>query len=616
MTRLDHGRPQAALATSSVILLAAIFPLATVSMAGWNDLSFTRLGHFGGPTSAVESLGQYLYYNQDTDLLVYDTLARKELARLPLPDTIQKIKATESKLYVACGRAGLVVISLADPTHPRVLGSRSLNGYVDDLCLREPYVFVVAANAAVYLVDVQEPSRPRVVRTVVSDYYVEDVAADAGHLYVSDGINGIAIFDILSIESPRLLRTVDNVRQNGPLLVNGGYLYSSFLDGGLAAYDLSDPASPREVSVIHIGGRGSDLDMAGATLFVSNRSGGIMAVDVSNPARPVVAGRLSVNAYDACPSGGSLYCAAWFSGALRLDIRDPRSITVQGRRQTLGVPRSIRVEGTRAYVADYHNGLRVLDIRDPGAIKIQGALDLPGPILRAAMTSTHAFLASGPNGLQVVSLGARPHQIGKYAPGGCYSCALVDSTTLVVARGNAGIEILDVSNPARPRLLSRIQPSGWVDALAVRRPMVYAGNGSDLFTIDITKRDQPVLRQELTRAGTLGLTTQTHFLFTTGDRTFSAFDIMSAATVVPLASIDLSPPQYHTSVSVSGARAYIASRYSGLRAFDLTDRRHPTLFGSLVTGGDVSLAAWGKPYLLLGDGQSGGIILYSITGSL
>lgn len=594
---------------TALFLGLALGPAGHATDAG---LVFTNAGHFGGRTSAAEVQGSYLYYSQAADLIVRDLRSKKDAARLTLPGAIRKVRAAAGYVYAACADAGLVIVDVAIPTAPRVASTLQLAGFSQGLQLMDPYAFVVAGNRAVYLVDYSDRNHPRLVTTVFESYYVEDVVAAAGALYVSDGVNGLRVYDIATIESPRFAGSLENVRYNGRLTVSGTYLYDSLLDGGLAVYDISDRFAPREVAVQNLPGRAADLDLAGKRLYVCNGGGGLSILDVSNPRSPSVLSTLSTTAVDGSLSQSTYYLASDFSGLVTVDVSDAREPRVKDRRRTLGVARSLDVASGKAYIADFHNGFSVLDISSPSAITISSSLDLSSSPLDARVSGGKAYVACGTGGMRILSVSGAVRQVGTYSAA-AYAVALL-GTNAVVARGSAGIDVVDVSDSAKPRRVASLALGGWVDCIAVRGNVAYAGNGSDLFVISLPKPGAPVISKQVPLTGTYGLAWQTRYLFAAGLGSLSVFDLGSPAAPLLLSALDLTPPQYVRSLSVSGGRAFLASRFSGIDAYDVSNRSKPVLLGSYLPGFDVSLVRWAKPYLYAGDGRDGGLTVISVAG--
>lgn len=577
------------------------------------DIEFTEAGHFGGRTSAVETQGGYVYYNQGKDLVVRDTTKGLDVARIRMPGSPQKLIASSAYLYAACADGGFAVLSIANPALPSLISRVPLAGFVQSFALAEPYAFVVAANRALFLVDVSDHTHPRLVSTVYEDYYVEDAVASGPTLYLSDGINGLRVYDISTTNNPVLIGKLANVRYNGRILAAGSYLYDSLNDGGLAIYDVTTRSAPKEISFKKIPGRAGDIELAGETLYLSNRGGGLILVDVSNPAAPEVLSQPSYPANDGRLSQTTFYLASDLAGLYVLDVTRPRSPAVKDRYRTVGVVRAVQVISGSAYVTDFHNGFSVLDVSSPSAIRVAASFDIADPPLAAAVADGRAYVACGTGGLKILSVGGTSLALlGTYAPS-CQAVA-ISGKNAVLARGDQGIELVDVSNPAAPTRAGSLPLSGWVDQLVVRGGMAYVGNGSDLFVVNIATPAKPVLVRRVTLAGTYGLTTQTHFLFTTGLGTLSVFDLTRPSAPRTLATTGLSPPQYVRSLSVSGGRAFLARRFSGVDAYDVSNRANPVLLDTYTTDYDAVLAYWAKPYLYVCDGRDGGVTLISVVG--
>jgi hypothetical protein len=109
-------------------------------------------------------------------------------------------------VYVCCER-GLVVVSVADPLKPRIVGEVRAPGVSRPRAVEVQFRYAfVASDAGLQVVDVTDPARPRLVREATvpladarSLYVVRTTA------YVAAGRDGLAVVDVERPERPRLL---------------------------------------------------------------------------------------------------------------------------------------------------------------------------------------------------------------------------------------------------------------------------------------------------------------------------------------------------------------------------------------------------------------------------
>ena len=173
------------------------------------------------------------------------------------------------------------------------------------------------------------------------------------------------------------------------------------------------------------------------------------------------------------------------------------------------------------------------------------------------------------------------------SPGTAYGVAR-DGHLAFLADGGAGLQILDILDPANPVLLGNLDTPGSAWGVVVDGTAAYVTDYTGhLQVIDVDDPANPVLLgsaaadQPLMRAAVAG------------DRLYAA------AREAGLAVIDVSDPANPTvlaygdtpgtafGVALAGNHAYVADGQDGLRVVDITDPSAPTLVGGLATSSIV-----------------------------
>ena len=273
----------------------------------------------------------------------------------------------------------------------------------------------------------------------------------------------------------------------------------------------------------------ADVMVAGAHLLVAGGGASVRVVDVSRPEAPLLAGR-----YDfeqpvlGLALGGAganvVYVANSHDGLRRLDLMDPSAPRLSGtmptRGQAVGVaatsryvfvgdnslgfdivdtegdlrrigeylgdgfPRDVAAAGSLVYVADQPAGLVVVDVSDPAAPAVKGGLSLGrepvtgvvAPDARSwdAGQPPVAVIASGTAGLQVVDVSdpAAPAVTAPLASPGGYSGVAMWADRVFVA-GDGVLRVFDVANPGRPVLVAESDLGGEAGAVAVSEALVF-----------------------------------------------------------------------------------------------------------------------------------------------
>ncbi len=135
--------------------------------------------------------------------------------------------------------------------------------------------------------------------------------------------------------------------------------------------DVSVPTQPRLVATLATPGDARGLVVAGGRAYIANGADGLRIVDVSNPAAPILLGSYTENGAVArsVDVQNSIAVLGATAGVRVIDVSNAGAPQLLGSIATTD-PRSIRLRGTVAYVADYTGSLRLIDIAVPSAPRI------------------------------------------------------------------------------------------------------------------------------------------------------------------------------------------------------------------------------------------------------
>ena len=270
------------------------------------------------------------------------------------------------------------------------------------------------------------------------------LAVDGDLLYVGAG-SEISIHDTSADPlRPRLLGKVGGLGTVRQIAVQNGMLYVTAREAGFWIVDATDPARPRVRSRYDCVEVATGVDVAGGVAFVGQRQHGVEFVDVTDPDRPAhIALRKTDESQSVRYSRGFLYSGDWAAGKTTIfDVRDMRSI------------------------------------RQVAAAELQGfgdGIDIRGDLLFAA-TGHHALRREFP---------PDPEKDGADGP--------------LFGRGH-GLEVLDISDPAAPKRVSRCDfprfyqrgPDFWTPRVSGNRAFV-ADTCNGLFCVDFKDARRPAV---------------------------------------------------------------------------------------------------------------------------
>jgi len=177
-----------------------------------------------------------------------------------------------------------------------------------------------------------------------------------------------------------------------------------------------------------------------------------------------------------------------------------------------------------------------------------GEYDTSGEALSVAVSGNYAYVAGGAAGLQVIDVSdpARPQQVGSSGPGQAMELAVLGRYAYVVD-GSAGLWAVDVSDPANPQVVSAYDTGGVAVGVAASNNYVYVAvmgwhdgtnsHNPGLLVVDVSVPAHP--------------------------RRMGGCDVPSAS-----------------GLAVSGDYAYVARPGAGLRVIDISDPGNPRQVGA------------------------------------
>lgn len=307
---------------------------------------------------------------------------------------------------------------------------------------------------------------------------LKDGFAFVGHM--GDGRVGTSVVDVRDPSRPVVvnqLRTPPGTHSHKVQVVGDVLLvnYEKNLrepdattwSAGLKVFDVSDPTAPRELSFYPTPGKGVHRMTYWEDPYVvmSASDDGytdqfFVALDLSDPSRPVEAGRwwfpgmhaaggeepgwdpsARVAFHHAIIRGDRAYCGFWDAGLVILDVSDmtrpdlvahlPLGADSRCTHSTVPVPgRDLLVvtdESTSDDCAEIQRHVRVVDISDERAPRVLSRFPVPEG--------------------DFCTRGGRfgPHNVHEMRPGTYQS-----SDTIFLTYFNAGLRVVDISDPARP----------------------------------------------------------------------------------------------------------------------------------------------------------------------
>ncbi|MFH1267673.1 MAG: hypothetical protein ABIK89_18310, partial [Planctomycetota bacterium] len=250
--------------------------------------------------------------------------------------------------------------------------------------------------------------------------------------------------------------------------------------GRLHVFDISRPANPQILGRIDGLGNTRQIVVEAGVAYVTSREHGVYVVDVRLPRKPEL-----LSHYDAIEvatgvdvSGDVLAVACRLHGVEFVDVSDPRKPAHLGTART-GEAQSVAFRDGYAYVGVWGTSeLVVVDARNPREPTITARCPLDGYGDGVAVRGRHVLVATGHH-----SRAKRKSSPQEGDPG--FGCG-------------HGLEIFEVSDPAKPALVSRIKTPPFyrigMDMWSVKVAGDYAfvaDTYNGLFVVDVADPKRP-----------------------------------------------------------------------------------------------------------------------------
>jgi hypothetical protein len=303
------------------------------------------------------------------------------------------------------------------------------------------------------------------------------VAISDGKAYIqalSPGLGDFVVVDLTNPAHPTRLNDREFVYAGAPTKVFGTTLYglnslpqpSSYaLRGEFLLIDVSDPANPVQRPTVELSGGGTDLDIVGNRAYIAH------TYDIEH-----------------FPSDLDIFDISTSDDPQRLGH-------FEFPIDEWGYAGSIRVRAGLAYIGGSIGDpddtpppqptLFVMDVRDPQSIAELGRVALRGDVPRGVEVSGGTVVvAGGESGVEIVDVSnpRAPRVVGLYdTPGEANQTQRVGNV-LYVADGNGGLLLLDIAEPTAPALIATYQGNaeGSVHTVVVADGLIYLGSNNGL----------------------------------------------------------------------------------------------------------------------------------------
>lgn len=433
--------------------------------------------------------------------------------------------AVKEDIAVAAEFSVVRIIDVSDPENPDLLSSfehqniRELSG----IALAGSFAFIAAADSGLLVLDLSDPGQPSLHNRIQLPGSVEAVVYDRNYLYIGSG-DTLRLFDASdpgNIIQEAVVRTNDDIQN---ITVVGNLIYLSFGNSAMSAYDLSFP---------------NRLHLVGSVQW-------LWAKDVA--------------------ATGNFGYAVQATEITIVEIQRLNEVTVHRDYELPLAPRCAAMAGDLLLVGEQSVGLLVIDVSDRmNPLLVGHRFSAPSDPTGLAL-SDYLYIADR-DGMLIVDTEnpAEPEKLSfsfSISPHRVYDVA-VDGDYVFMACGNAGVKVLDKSDPAHPREVGdflRYMPA------------------------------QNIVIQD-------------NYAYLYGSGVIAAFDINNPEALISAGSIDLEMDI--ADVEIAGHVAVVSGREDGLHFIDFSNPAEPRRIGMIQTSDAAKDAAILNNLAFVAAGDSG-----------
>lgn len=271
------------------------------------------------------------------------------------PGRIDDVAVIDTYAYAVDSFYGLDVFDVGDPEAPQLVGTlydeqSSAAYYYSKIATMGTHAFLLGGYRLT-VVDIAKPYRPRVVGTKSGDGILQDacdLAVTSTHVYVADGAYGLEVFDLRNVRDPRLLARVDLPSARG-IAVTGTHAYVANGRLGLQVIDITDPANPQLAGSLATPGYATHVAVSGTRAYVANDYGDLCVIDVANPQVPLMIGSMPVSANDLATTSTHVFVSMGDPGlqVFVLQCEDVATSPALARLRTPAIPATLSMPQNR-----------------------------------------------------------------------------------------------------------------------------------------------------------------------------------------------------------------------------------------------------------------------------
>ncbi len=232
------------------------------------------------------------------------------------------------------------------------------------------------------------------------------------------------------------------------------YVIDEYL--GLQILDVSDVNNPREIGTVYSTHLSQNIFLTDSLAFMACRLDGVWIIDITNPAKAkkIAHVRPLAESYWVVVRKPYMFVAEADSGVMIYDISNIEQIKRISRVDVGGFTWGLAVRDNFLYVLDKRKGMLVYDISNPQAPQFTGTVLEPLKFARSIQfEGDWGFTANGPAGLFILDMKSpqRPRVVKAMSLKGYAHSATKSGNTIFVGNESTNqllfIDVKDIANP-------------------------------------------------------------------------------------------------------------------------------------------------------------------------